>query len=201
MTSKESPEDRLLKLIKGEPKKKADKRIDSVNYSKLFQLKVSKVLVNAKIFSPRFFRLLNIAFIVLSSLVTIYIAYLFLFVDEYNLNFIEDEKVYHDTADTSSEAETPEIQKYNISAGKQLFSEYIKEERIGSKDESVDIAKKFNLVGIIAGEDPQAIIEDLELNKTHYLYEGQTFNGARVVSVEDGRVVIVYNGQKIVLVL
>lgn len=69
----------------------------------------------------------------------------------------------------------------------------------GSK--AADPAKRFNLVGIIPGDQPQAIVEDIESAKTYYLNKGQSVAGIEVEDIADGRVVISFNGRRIVLVL
>ena len=81
-----------------------------------------------------------------------------------------------------------------------LFSSPFTEEKL-SKEPEVDISKKFSLVGIIAGENPQAIVEDKEAQKTYYLYKGQGFGEVTVEDVGEGRVVLNYKGREIILVL
>ena len=64
-----------------------------------------------------------------------------------------------------------------------------------------DISDKLGLVGIIAGDNPQAIIEDKKAQKTYYLNKGQSFNGYTVEEISEGKVMLDHEGQKISLFL
>ncbi len=55
--------------------------------------------------------------------------------------------------------------------------------------------KDINLVGIISGLRPQAIIEDKKIQKTYYLAEGESAVGLRVEKIKEKRVVVDYHGQ------
>ncbi len=61
---------------------------------------------------------------------------------------------------------------------------------------AADFIKNLNLVGIIAGDSPQAVIEDKNIQKTFYLNRGEVINGFRVESIEEGKVVLAYKGEK-----
>lgn len=61
---------------------------------------------------------------------------------------------------------------------------------------SADFIKNLNLVGVIAGDNPQAVIEDKNIQKTFYLNKGEVINGFRVESIEEGKVVLAYKGEK-----
>ncbi|MFC1624072.1 type II secretion system protein N [Candidatus Omnitrophota bacterium] len=64
-----------------------------------------------------------------------------------------------------------------------------------------DLSSRFSLVGIMAGAEPQAIIEDKETQKTYYLYKGQSFNEVNVVEINRSKAILDYKGTKIILVL
>ncbi len=63
------------------------------------------------------------------------------------------------------------------------------------------ITERVGLVGIISGDNPQAIIEDKKAQKTYYLTVGQSFDGYLVEQVGDDKVVLDYEGKKISLFL
>ena len=63
------------------------------------------------------------------------------------------------------------------------------------------MAEQVGLVGIIAGDNPQAIIEDKKAQKTYYLNKGQSFNGYVVEDILEDKVVLDYEGKKISLFL
>lgn len=66
---------------------------------------------------------------------------------------------------------------------------------------NMDLVKDLSLVGIISGEPPQAIIEDKKAQKTYTLTAGQSFGEFRLESIEEGKVLATYQGQKFELYL
>jgi hypothetical protein len=64
------------------------------------------------------------------------------------------------------------------------------------------LAARLSLIGIVAGNPPQAIIEDSETKKTHFVTAGQrVIEGLTVEEVRADRVVLDLNGEKIELSL
>lgn len=51
-------------------------------------------------------------------------------------------------------------------------------------------ASRFRLVGILSGDKPQAIIEDVQTQRTIYASQGQRIEGILVESVTSGKVVL-----------
>ncbi len=66
---------------------------------------------------------------------------------------------------------------------------------------SQDLIKDINLVGIISGDNPQAIIEDKKTQKTYYLYQGQYLGEFQIEEIKEGKVTVNYRGQKFELYL
>ncbi|MCX5715107.1 MAG: hypothetical protein NT033_10010 [Candidatus Omnitrophica bacterium] len=66
---------------------------------------------------------------------------------------------------------------------------------------AAELIKDMNLVGIISGVDPQAIIEDKKLQKTYYLRKGQFVGELQIQDIQKGRVIIGHNGEKYELYL
>jgi hypothetical protein len=64
-----------------------------------------------------------------------------------------------------------------------------------------EIKGSLTLIGIIAGDRPQAIIEDKKSRKSHFLYKGDTIGSSKVIDILDDNVVIEYKGQRFNLVL
>ncbi len=64
-----------------------------------------------------------------------------------------------------------------------------------------DILKDINLIGIIAGNDPQAIIEDKKTEKTYYVSKGQLIGDLLVEEILDGKIILNLKGQKFELYL
>lgn len=58
-----------------------------------------------------------------------------------------------------------------------------------------DLIKDINLLGIIAGENPQAVIEDKKEQKTYYLTEGDYLGAFQVKDIQEGKVILSYGGK------
>jgi type II secretory pathway component PulC len=64
---------------------------------------------------------------------------------------------------------------------------------------SVDLTKRYKLVGIVLGVVPEAIIEDLSTKKTVFIHEGEFLDAVKVQKIEEGRVVFLQEGLEIEL--
>ncbi|MDD5496526.1 MAG: hypothetical protein PHP46_05450 [Candidatus Omnitrophica bacterium] len=84
---------------------------------------------------------------------------------------------------------------------KQLFESIAGAAAAQESIQSGNAANNFNLVGIIPGDSPQAIIEDRNAGKTYYISKGASINGAVVREINNGKVVMDSNGESISLVL
>ncbi len=64
------------------------------------------------------------------------------------------------------------------------------------------IARRFNLIGVVAGEPSQAVIEDTQTTKTYFVTRGQpVVEGWMVESVGQDRVLLDRSGEKLELSL
>jgi len=61
---------------------------------------------------------------------------------------------------------------------------------------SLDLASAFNLVGIMAGDNPQAVIEDKAANKTFYAVRGQSFGEFKVEEILESKVILSSRGKR-----
>ena len=59
----------------------------------------------------------------------------------------------------------------------------------------------LGLVGIVPGDNPQAIVEDKKNQKTYYLAKGQSINGIIVEDINEDKVVLEYRGKRMTLFL
>jgi len=66
---------------------------------------------------------------------------------------------------------------------------------------NIDITKDISLVGIVSGDNPQAVIEDKKAQKTYYLNKGQFIGEAQIQDIKEGKVIINYQGQNYELYL
>ncbi len=60
---------------------------------------------------------------------------------------------------------------------------------------SLDAIKNYSLMGVISGENPQAIIEDKKTKQTIYLQKGQSIGELKVTDVQDGKIILESGGE------
>lgn len=85
--------------------------------------------------------------------------------------------------------------------GRQLFTSPAQEAQASIGQAGADLVKDISLVGIIAGDNPQAIIEDKKAQKTYYVIKGQFFGEFQVEDIQDGKIILNYRGQRFELYL
>jgi len=61
---------------------------------------------------------------------------------------------------------------------------------------NIDSMKDISLVGIISGENPQAVIEDKKAQKTYYVTKGQFIGEMQIEDIRERKIIINYAGQK-----
>ncbi len=85
---------------------------------------------------------------------------------------------------------------------RQIFSSPSAAEGINASPlASADLVKDINLVGIISGVNPQAVVEDKKTQKTYYLNKGQFIGELQIEDIQEGKIIVNYNGQKYELYL
>lgn len=92
-------------------------------------------------------------------------------------------------------------------ASKNIFAPVVKEDtrapaaaaEEGPKLE--DIKAQLNLLGVIWGDNPQAIIEDTKAKKTYFLNKGQSLDNIHVKDIMENKVVLMYKDQQFELVI
>lgn len=93
----------------------------------------------------------------------------------------------------------------NKIAGKNIFGggSYIQtESQMSETEPSTELSGGgLGLVGIIPGDNPQAIVEDKKSQKTYYLAKGQSINGITAEEINEDKVVLEYRGKRVTLFL
>lgn len=64
-----------------------------------------------------------------------------------------------------------------------------------------ELVKDLNLLGIVAGDNPQVIIEDRKMQKTFFLYKGDYVGEMKVEAIYPDKVVLEFRGERISLFL
>ncbi len=164
-----TPEEKLLNLIKKDQSK-------------------TRIRKELKIFTK-----INILLISIIAIVAvIFLADIFVFKEKPSV-----EPVIADTQDKAPQAQPAAIEKIEednaaeqVSQNKNISIKNIsKEEIIGN----------LNLLGIITGDNDQAIIEDKSLKKTFFLYKGDSLGELKVYDIKDSAVILDCKGEKIQL--
>lgn len=212
-----SPEERLLALIRGKPKKPQPQAPEAAVPE---QPKVEKAkahypgaLFNPSVFRHRHFepamlKVLNRYLVVVTILLGLYFL-----IDIFFVKPREDIPGQVEEKPIPVGTKVPESANGGTSAARDysFYSSEISNKNIfgqgqeGSPEQIMaapeDVAASLGLVGVVAGDNPQAIIEDKKAQKTYYLTKGQSFNGMTVEEISEGKVVLDYQGKKIALLL
>jgi type II secretory pathway component PulC len=59
-----------------------------------------------------------------------------------------------------------------------------------------NLINDINILGVVSGANPQAIVEDKKAQKTYHVNKGQMIGEFEVVDIGEGRVILDYGGQK-----
>ncbi len=73
--------------------------------------------------------------------------------------------------------------------------EVVSKKRVSISKE--DLVKNLNILGIVAGDNNQAIIEDKQSKKTYFLYKGDSFGEFKVLDIKDSGVILEHKGERI----
>ncbi|MBI4436832.1 MAG: hypothetical protein HY590_05435 [Candidatus Omnitrophica bacterium] len=72
---------------------------------------------------------------------------------------------------------------------------------VGGTETLKESVQDLNLLGIVTGKNPQAIIEDKKGGKTHFVNKGDTIGALRVEEIQEERVILNYQGEQLDLTL
>ncbi|MCX5697848.1 MAG: hypothetical protein NTU54_07795 [Candidatus Omnitrophica bacterium] len=90
----------------------------------------------------------------------------------------------------------------NALHGRDIFVNQLAQTKNGAPGAlAADLIKDMSLVGIISGVDPQVIIEDKKMQKTYYLKKGQSIGELQIEDIQEGKIIISHNGEKFELYL
>jgi type II secretory pathway component PulC len=197
------PEERLLRLIKKGQNKEIPEEKPAVVPGPKAKMRFLPALAIGK-----YRKFINTPKIILTAfiLVSIYLAFaiIYSFTDP-KINNSPKINTYEKDAEQTKEPkqQTPPIEYYkaNIS-GRQIFgTSNLDSSGVPAVAAETDSIKDINLVGIIQGDNPQAVIEDKKTNRTSYVSKGQCIGEFKVEDIQQGKIIINYRGQKLELYL
>lgn len=187
------PEEKLLRLIKAHKKAKVVPELVLEN---------KELPKRARHFSfglpnVHFKAVVKFIFFISLFYLTISFAHPFFVSDKIKLPQVEaKEKIQ---TKINSSINKPLLKPYDFYSsginGRRIFSGTAAnlEKPIGTA--SADLIKDINLVGIVSGEEPQAIIEDKKAQKTYYLRKGQFMGELELAEILEGKIILSYEGQ------
>ena len=113
--------------------------------------------------------------------------------------FIFKQKTSEEIPAVDMQAKAPQAQPVAIEPKEDstpvLTDKVIDQKKISREE----ILGNLNLLGIITGENNQAIIEDKNLKKTFFLYKGDSLGELKVYDIKSNMVILEYKGEKIEL--
>jgi hypothetical protein len=177
-----SPEEKLLRLIRGQ-KKPANLPQDAPRLKKSLSLKIPR--------HPQKILLVILGlscFYLLVSLIYPWVA-----LKKIKLPAPGSEKIGELKPNLGENAKPLDYYEKEIS-GRQIFGAAAGQST-AANIANADILKDINLVGIISGESPQAVIEDKKAGRTYYVSKGQFIQDMQVIDIQEGKIILTYRGQ------
>ncbi|MFA4982288.1 MAG: type II secretion system protein N [Candidatus Omnitrophota bacterium] len=222
MNKNASPEQRLLDLIKGKSKKGDPRHPESgaaqdsgappgpakKNRAQVYMTEIFKTdIFKNKMFDPDRLKTLNKYLVIAASLLAVYFFIELIFIRPYkDLETVISAAARVPSKPPKAEKDiTSEQKDYSYYSGdisrKKIFTASSGDATAPKIGVSSDALNDLGLVGIIPGDDPQAIIEDKKNQKTYYLNKGQSFDNFTVEEITESKVVLDQDGRKIALFL
>lgn len=203
-----SPEEKLLRLIKGQKQKPPAADIDKKPSTLATDTK-PRIRRHSYSFISKYLYTLNIQKIIQAAFVVscIYLIISFIYpwwgLRKIGLPKIIPEGITESKTEPRQEPEPNEFYLEGI-RGRQIFkgkSASAPETEQPLSIAKVDLTNDMSLVGIISGENPQAIIEDKKTQKTYYVTKGQFIGELQVEDIREGRITLNHQGQRYELYL
>jgi hypothetical protein len=191
MKDAHSPEERLLKLIRKEKKSKAEPSPLSSGQERV-----------AHSAAPRLFtmRQLYRGMVVAAAASFLYLIAVFVYpwvgLKEIRLPAVTEQE--HRDAAIQAAVEPKPYEFYQKELGqKNIFKTQVAEgETSAAIPTDINLTKEINLVGIISGDNPQAIIEDRQTQKTYYVAKGQFIGDYKVADIQEGKIILEFQGKR-----
>jgi len=197
------PEERLLKLIRQEKKSNGNSAAQEAPRVKNAHDRPKPEIKNeAYSWVSRFLtmRQLQRGMVVAAVASFIYLIVSFVYpwvgLKEIRLPAIPQEERQASAAQIISEPKPYEFYQKELKR-KQIFkTQYTQEEKSAVIPTDIELTKEINLVGIISGDNPQAIIEDRRTQKTYYVAKGQFIGDYRVEDIREGKIILEFQGKR-----
>ncbi|MFH1458634.1 MAG: hypothetical protein ABIG31_05700 [Candidatus Omnitrophota bacterium] len=202
-----SPEEKLLKLIRGEKKQKAplekaekaEKGGDSVFPPTGKHRKIETLPFPHRIRRFPFASLTALVITVSACFLAAAFVYPMLGISRVKLPEVTEGEEAGMNQGFSPEAKPLESYLEGVGA-RQIFAAVSVSEiapvPAAAVTNTLDLFKDMTLVGIVSSDPPQAVIEDKKTQKTYYLSRGQSMGDLKVEDIQEGKVILDYLGTK-----
>ena len=209
----DSPEDRLLHLIRGEKGKQGTPAAAGIASTEKFNIPAEvksgflsslmiKICVENVFFKPSSLKRINKYLALILLLLLAYLGFLFYPSSSDDVNSLINSDIQLVVRAKPGEIKNNDFSYYlKDIKGKNIFQAPQIKKTIAIEEETIDINKRFNLVGVLPWDNPQAVIEDLEAGKTLYVVKGQQISNVLVTEITEEHVVLNYNDTDYKLVL
>lgn len=210
------PEERLLRLIRGQDKKETETKPspgqEGTALAKATTIPTLSPMAEKRpeaSFSFSIFNLFNFLLVIIAITLIGYLGWQILNLKEGkdNLPLISRTvDVSLPEADTEIEEEPSKpYSYYSQEIGKKdLFKSSVLQGQEGQTAAAVsslsDLSANLVLLGIVLDQRPQAIIEDAKTKKSYFLYKGDSIGEIKVEDILESKVILSYQQEKIELV-
>ena len=207
MSENISPEEKLLKLIRGQKNTTAKQEKKSLPA-------ISEVIEPKPILKPagynfvqRFFQAVSGKKIILWCFALSCAFLVFAFINPYfgakqiQLPLLKENNTAAQSDDINQNQKPLEYYLEGIKSENIFGAPASAGENASPAAAATDLAKDITLVGIISGEDPQAVIEDKKTQKTYYLRKGQSFGETKLEDIQEGKIILEDKGKRYELYL
>lgn len=188
--SAHSPEERLLKLLRADSGSKQNQRHP-------FNKREVKPGL-AQFGSANIIKKTNLFLLFLFVVCLIRLLFKFFAPSVYKIR-MEEIKLYESDISASSNADItrPEPVTFDGLSRNDLFlPAYSAAQNAPPVQTGYDALSGLTLMGIISGENPQAIIEDRKDGKAHFLFKGERVRDFRIKDILDGKIIIISGTQE-----
>ena len=219
-----SPEEKLLSIIKGKQNnapsaaglkpEAVDVRVKKSDFGDKIDGYLLAVLKNNffknNLFDPESLKTFNKYMVIVLALITLYLFFDIILMSPSRRASSVISKIFVSGSVAPRAGKEMPIETKNYShysnkiTGKSVFNanSYGQAE---SREEALSTGDagggNLGLVGIVPGDNPQAIIEEKKSQKTYYLIKGQAINDIVVEDINENKVILNYKGKRTTLFL
>lgn len=191
-----SPEEKLLKLIKGEKKSTApNSSRQDITISKPIQNPIYS-LAHAYLTFTNIRKLIPILFA--ASVIYFFLSFIYPWIGlkKIKLPDVSSQKAQAPQLELKEKPRPYEFYLQGLGQRRIFVSPSVGETASTAPVVNADLIKDISLVGIISGENPQAVIEDKKTQKTYYLTKGQFIGELQIEDIREGKIILNYKGQR-----